>query len=121
MIGRVFLPNRFDEFRERSRDPALSMLLLVQGVTVFGLVPGTAIWTAIPQGIVAVLPLTFLSIFIATSHGKWGFGSGAAALLLSGAVAILQFWPDNTFVLAGGDLAAIVTLSLLSIVVFKAV
>ncbi|HVZ06638.1 potassium channel family protein [Rhodopila sp.] len=120
-VGHLSFLERLDAFRERACEPALSMLLFVQTVTIFGFVPATAVWPIIPQGIVAILPLTFSSIFIATSRGKWGIGTGAVSLLLSGVVAVLQCWPNSRVAVASEDLAAVVTFSLLSIEVFKAV
>lgn len=97
------------------------MLLAVQCITVFGLVPATAVAPWIPQSVVGLLPLTFSSIVIVTSRGTWTLYTGAAALALSAAVAALEHWQVNVTAVVTEDIAAIATFGLLSSVVFEAV
>lgn len=112
---------RLEKMRTHWCEPVLSMLLVVQCITIFGLVPATAMDFSIPQSVVAVLPLTFSSIVIITSRGHWSLFTGLAALLLSGVVALLEHWQVNKSVAVVEDLVAIATFGLLSAVVFKAV
>ena len=83
---------RLEKKRNHWHEPVLTMLLVVQCITVFGLVPATAMDFSIPKSVVAALPETFSSIVIITSRGHWSLFTGLAALLLSGVVALLEHW-----------------------------
>jgi hypothetical protein len=51
-----------EHIQNRWREPALTLLLITQCVTVFGLVPASAMHLSIPAGLVTALPLTLPAV-----------------------------------------------------------
>ncbi len=111
---------RFNRVRERWRDPSLTMLLVVQCVTIFGIVPATAIGFPVPPAVTLILLLAFMSMVIVMARGRWTLAFGAGTLGLTAISALLQGQFPTIEARIAGEVIAIGTFSALSVVVFHA-
>jgi voltage-gated potassium channel Kch len=112
---------RLNRLRDRWRDHSLTLLLVVQLGTVFGLVPATASGLPIPPGLSALLLLIVMSLIIVMARGRWTLAAGLGALLLTAATAIYQRHTHTIPADIAADLVALATFAVLSAVVGKAI
>lgn len=113
--------NVLAHWHERWRDPAISVLLVVQCITVYALIPVTASTSMIPSRAVGVLPLLFASFVMFMTQLKWAMRIGSAALLLSAAVAVLECLQRYPWAVVGEDGLALTTFLLLTAAVVATV
>lgn len=81
---------RLKQLREQWRDPSMTMLLAVQCLTIFGLVPAAAVGLSLPSDVAAVLQLTFMSFTILMARHSWTPWAGLGTLLLAGLGPVLR-------------------------------
>lgn len=107
--------------QHRWRDRSLTLLLVVQLVLTFGIVPLTASGLQLPTGLPVLLLTLFMSLTIVMARGSWAIGAGLGTFVMNAALATWRrshsgFAADILF-----DLSALVTFSVLSGVVGTAV
>ena len=120
--SRDTLLTRINHARERWRDNSLSLLLVVQSITIFGIVPASALGMPLTTSGTALLLVVFMSITIVMAPGRWTLSAGIACFSLTVAgVASRRFFDPSTaieMVVTGFTLA---TFGVLSLVVGLAV
>lgn len=109
------------KLHQRWRDPAMAVLLIVQCITVFCLIPATAFKSAVPAGIVGVLPLLFSSLVIFVTQLESAIAIGVIALVMSGAVLALGFFQQRPPIEVSEEALSITTFLLLTTAVFVTV
>ena len=97
------------------------MLLTVQAVTIFGLVPASAAGLPVPPVLAGLLLLVFMSVTIALARGRWATATGVAMLLLAGLTTALQGWSAEWQARLAGEVTGLATFLLLAVVVLRAV
>ena len=117
----ISILERLEAVPERWREGSLTALLVVQVVTIFGLVPGAASGLPISPVLAAVLLLVVMSLTTVMAHGRWAPALGASMLLLGGATALLQGWIGGWQARVAGEIAGLLTFLLLGGVVLVAV
>ena len=96
------------------------MLLAVQCITIFGVVPASAIGLPLPPGLTLLLLLVFMSITIVMARGRWTIVAGIATLVLATITAGAQQRYPSLAAELGSDAISVLAFAVLSIVVFKA-
>ena len=93
---------------------------MVQCITLFGVVPATAIGLPLPPALTLLLLLAFMSLTIVMARGRWTLVAGLTTITLAGLSTLLQrrFPSEATQLL--GDAIAVATFAVLSAVVFGA-
>ena len=119
MRGRVLA--RINRARERWHDGSLTMLLAVQLVWIFGLVPAIAEGLQVPAGAAVVLLLVFMSLTIVMARGRWTLAVGLGTLGLAAASIVVRHVFHDLVADVAGDVIALVTFVVLSAVVLSAV
>ena len=112
---------RLQRLRDRWHEGSLTVLLAVQVLVVFGLVPAAAVGLPLPPGVAALVLLLFMSLTIAVARGRWAPVLGGAMLALASLTAVLQGWLHGWQVKVGGEVAGLATFLLLGGVVLRAV
>ena len=113
--------HRLNALRDTWHDPSLTALLLVQAVVIFVIGPARAEGLRVPESIVLVVLLAFMSIVIVMGRGRWTLAAGIGTLVLNAASAVvIRAWP-GTITEIGGDAEALFTFAMLTIVVFQAI
>jgi hypothetical protein len=107
--------------RDRWRDHSLTLLLIVQLATVFGIVPATAEGLPIPPGLSVLLLLLLMSLTIIMARGRWTIAAGLGTLLLTAATAVYRQHAHTITADIAADLVALATFSALSAVVGTAI
>ena len=112
---------RLNALRDAWHDASLTALLLVQAAVIFVISPARAEGLPVPESVVVVVLLAFMSIVIIMGRGRWTLAAGIGTLVLNGASAVVvRIWPC-TVTEIGGDAEALVTFAMLTIVVFQAI
>lgn len=114
-------PSRLDALRERYREPSLTILLVLQCVTVFGLVPANAAGLPLPSIVVAGMLTALLTLAFLISRGRWTLIAGVATLLLAGSAVVLEAGQDRPVAPIVTDLIGAMIFVMLSTVVSQAV
>ncbi len=112
---------RLNHVRDRWRDHSLTWLLAVQLITIFGLAPATAEGLRFPPEAAALLLLLFMSLTILMARGRWTLSVGLGTLVLAGASEVLRSLLNGVAAEVAGNLVALLTFVVLSVVVFSAV
>ena len=112
---------RINAARERWRDGSLTLLLAVQILTVFGVVPLSAQGLRFPPGAAVVLLLVFMSLTIFMASGRWTLGAGVATLVAVGVSATVRQFVHGLASELVGNVIALAAFVVLSVVVFRAV
>ncbi len=105
----------------RWHETSMTVLLMIQVVVVFGLVPALAAGLPLPSGLAALLLAVVTSLTVLLARGRWAAPAGLVMLLLIGATAILQRWNQSRPVLVAGQVVGLLAFVLLSAVVLRAV
>jgi len=77
-------------YRAQLRDPSLTVLLAVQLLIIFVLVPVSASGAGLPPSVPAALLLTFMSIAVFLAEGRWTVFAGLGLLAASGSVVYME-------------------------------
>ena len=109
------------EFREAWRDRSLTMLLVMQVVTIFALVPASANGLPVPAGLVALLLLVAMAVTIFVANAPWALAGGVAALLLDATLALYQEVHGGLAADIAFNTASLATFAMLGVVVGVAV
>ncbi len=115
--------SRLNRARDRWRDHSLTLLLVVQLFTIFGVVPANAAGLPLPPSLSALLLLVFMSITIVMARGRWTLAVGIGTFLLTSVgflARALHSGPSIALDVAVNVLA-LVTFAVLSLVVAFAV
>jgi hypothetical protein len=112
---------RLNRVRDRWRDHSLTLLLVVQLVTLFGLVPATASGLPIPPGISAFLLLVLVSLTLIMARGRWTIATGLSTLALTALVTGYRRQTETLSANIVADCVALLTFAALSFTVGKAV
>ncbi len=105
----------------RWRETSMTVLLVIQVVVVFGLVPALAAGLPLPSGFAALLLVVVTSLTVLLARGRWAAPAGVVMLLLAGATAILQRWNRSEAAMVAGQVVGLLAFVLLSVVVLRAV
>jgi len=107
--------------RDRWRDLSLTVLLWLQVLTIFGIVPLTAAGLPVPDGVAALLLFLGMSLTMLMAQGRWAPLAGVLMLILSSASLALHGPGHGTAALVTGNVAGLLSFALLSTVVVGAV
>ena len=107
--------------RDRWQDHSLTILLVVQMVTVFGIAPATAAGLPLPRLITGLFLLVFMSLTIFVARGRWTLTAGLITLLANPIVATWQQMRGTITADLVVNVSALATFTLLSAVVGQAV
>ncbi len=99
----------------------MTILLVIQAVTIFGVVPASASGLPFPSSLTAVLLLVFMSLTIILARGRWVPTLGVTMLALAGLTAAFQGWVQGWQFRVAGEVTGLATFLLLAIVVVRAV
>ena len=113
--------DRLHGLRERWREGSLTLLLPVQVVSMFGLVPVSALGVPLLPALAALLLLMFMSLTITAAHRRWAGPVGVLMLILGAATTAFQGWYRSVPLQVSGEVAGLATFLLLSVVVLQAV
>ena len=97
------------------------MLLAMQLVSIFGLVPATASGLPVPSLIVALLLLAAMALTIIVANARWTLAAGVAALVLDAALALYQEVHGGLVADLAFSVASLATFAMLGAVVGVAV
>ena len=113
------LLRRLNRARDRWRDASLSLLLAVQGITIFGVVPVAASGVPVPPSLIALILLMFMSLTIVMATGRWTLIVGIGTFLLTGVGVVGRaIDPTGSIVVdAAANAVALSTFGVLSLVV----
>ena len=112
---------RVNHVRERWQDASLTLLLAVQLLTVFGVVPLSAEGLRFPPGAALLLLLVFMSLTVFMASGRWTLAAGLAMLATVGVSASVRPLLHGLAAELLGNVIALVTFLVLSVVVLRAV
>jgi len=107
--------------RNNWRDRSLTSLLVIQIITLFILVPLAGDGFPMPGGAAVLLLLVVMSLTIVMARGRWTLVAGLTTFLLSGIATILAVRMPSVAMEVLRSSIALVTFSILAIVVSKAV
>ncbi len=96
-------------------------LLVIQSITVYGLIPATASRPSVLVSLVGVLPLLFSALVVRITRIEWTFAVGSIAIALSVAIIVLDCFQHYPLALVGADVLAITTFLLLTVAIFATV
>ncbi len=113
--------SRLNQARDRWRDHSLSLLLAVQLITIFGLVPATAEGLALSPAAASLLLLLFMSLTIVMARGRWTLTVGLGTFLLVGLSVAIHGTLEGLASDVASNVIALVTFFVLSVVVLSAV
>ncbi|MBU9640069.1 hypothetical protein C6Q07_32845 [Burkholderia multivorans] len=109
------------QLHQRWCDPAMFVLLVVQCIAVFGMIPAAASRPLVPASVIGVVPLLCASLVIFTTRTKWTVAIGSVALGLFGCVIVLAHFQENLLAVVTQDLLAISAFLLLTATVLVTV
>ncbi len=119
--GAGALPAWLPSAGRRWREASMTVLLVIQLVVVFGLVPALAAGLPLPSGLAALLLVVVTSLTVLMARGRWAAPAGLVVMLLTGATAILQRWNHSRPAMVGSQAVGLLAFLLLSVVVLRAV
>jgi hypothetical protein len=73
---------RLGRLRQRWREPSLTMLLVMQGLTIFVFVPADAAGLGLPPGVAGLPQFVFMAFAILMSPLSWTLWAGLATMLM---------------------------------------
>ena len=120
IVGDGFIA-RLNRARDRWQDHSLTVLLVVQILTIFGLVPAAAAGLPVPRLVSALLLLLFMSITIVVARGRWTLVAGVLTILANPIAAAWQQVHGTVGSDVAVNIGALATFALLSAVVGRAV
>lgn len=113
--------NRLANFRRRWHEVSLTVLLVVQIVMIFGVIPASAAGLPIPPSLAAFLLLLFMSLTITMARGRWAPVLGVTMLVLACGMAVMNLSAGNWKWKVAEDAIGLLTFVLLAAIVLQAV
>jgi len=113
--------NRLASFRRRWHEVSLTVLLVVQVVMIFGVIPASAAGLPILPSLAAFLLLLFMSLTITMTRGCWAPVLGVTMLLLACGMAVMNLSAGNWKWKVAEDAIGLLTFVLLAAIVLQAV
>lgn len=113
--------NQFISFRRRWHEVSLTVLLVVQIVMIFGVIPASAAGLPIPPSLAAFLLLLFMSLTITMARGRWAPVLGVTMLVLSCGMAVMDLSAGSWKWKVAEDAIGLLTFVLLALIVLHAV
>ena len=107
--------------QHRWRDRSLTLLLIVQLTTIFGIVPLAASGLRLPSGLPLLLLCLFMSVTIVMARGTWAIGVGLGTFVANAALATWRRSHGGLTADMLVDVSALLTFTVLSGLVGTAV
>jgi Ion channel len=112
---------RFLKLQERSREPGLTALMLIEGTLIFVIIPLASVGM-MPESVLAAMFILFvLATLLVTSRSHWAAGVVLIAVLLSPASAFVHAEDPSPFTEGVSLAGRLLALSALSVVIARAV
>ena len=112
---------RFLKLQERSREPGLTALMLIEATLIFVIIPLASVGM-MPEFILAAMFILFvLATLLVTSRSHWAAGVVLIAVLLSPASAFVHAEDPSPFTEGASLAGRLLALSALSVVIARAV
>jgi hypothetical protein len=112
---------RFLKWQERSREPGLTALMLIEGTLIFGIIPLASVGMMPTFILTAMFILFVFATLVVTSRSHWAAGVVAIAVLLSPAGAFVHAEHPSVATEWLSLAARLLALSALSVVIAQAV
>jgi len=112
---------RFLKWQERSREPGLTALMLIEGTLIFGIIPLASVGMMPGFILAAMFILLVLATLMVTSRSRWAAGVVLVAVLLSPVGAFVHAEHPTVLTESLSLGARLLALSALSVVIARAV